>query len=118
MPCLLFNMGRWHVLPARPRSSNRLHFNVSSRVERRDSRNATRQAEKCAKDLMKVFEDRSRNGLMRMAEDRFQFQPVVSHWLQRKFGSPTEPQERGWPAIQSGAHTLIACLLYTSDAAD
>jgi len=45
---------------------------------------------------------------MRMAEDRFQFHPVVSHWLERKFGSPTEPQERGWPAIQSGAHTLIA----------
>src|SRR5207245_2107643 len=22
--------------------------------------------------------------------------------------SPTEPQERGWPAIQSGGHTLIA----------
>src|ERR1700677_2543381 len=46
-----------------------------------------------------------------MAEDsikRFQFHPVISRWFEQKFGSPTEPQERGWPAIQSGAHTLIA----------
>ncbi|HEX4119837.1 MAG TPA: DEAD/DEAH box helicase [Verrucomicrobiae bacterium] len=40
--------------------------------------------------------------------DRFQFHPVIAQWFQRKFGSPTEPQERGWPAIQSGAHTLVA----------
>jgi ATP-dependent Lhr-like helicase len=39
---------------------------------------------------------------------RFQFHPVISQWFEHKFGSPTEPQERGWPAIQSGAHTLIA----------
>src|SRR5262245_39178857 len=39
---------------------------------------------------------------------RFQFHPVVSQWFERQFGSPTEPQEQGWPAIQSGAHTLIA----------
>ena len=39
---------------------------------------------------------------------RFRFQPVVARWFEQKFGSPTEPQERGWPAIQSGAHTLIA----------
>src|SRR5213594_3620200 len=39
---------------------------------------------------------------------RFQFHPVVAGWFEQKFGSPTEPQERGWPAIQSGAHTLIA----------
>ena len=38
----------------------------------------------------------------------FQFHPVVARWFEEKFGSPTEPQERGWPAIQSGAHTLIA----------
>src|SRR6185436_7769960 len=25
-----------------------------------------------------------------------------------RFGSPTAPQERGWPAIQAGGHTLIA----------
>src|SRR5258708_5223507 len=38
----------------------------------------------------------------------FQFHPVVAHWFEQKFGSPTEPQLRGWPAIQAGAHTLIA----------
>ncbi|PYK97632.1 MAG: ATP-dependent DNA helicase [Verrucomicrobia bacterium] len=39
---------------------------------------------------------------------RFGFHPVVARWFEQKFGTPTEPQERGWPAIQSGAHTLIA----------
>src|SRR5438034_1999437 len=38
----------------------------------------------------------------------FGFHPVVARWFEDKFGSATEPQERGWPAIQSGAHTLIA----------
>src|SRR6476469_9348664 len=39
---------------------------------------------------------------------RFQFHPVLARWFEQKFGSPTPPQEQGWPAIQSGAHTLIA----------
>ena len=38
----------------------------------------------------------------------FEFHPIVAQWFEKKFGSPTEPQVRGWPAIQSGAHTLIA----------
>src|SRR5215467_238908 len=38
----------------------------------------------------------------------FQFHPVVSRWFAERFGTPTEPQEAGWPAIQSGEHTLIA----------
>src|SRR3989441_3598919 len=38
----------------------------------------------------------------------FQFHPTIARWFEEKFGSPTEPQQRGWPAIQSGAHTLIA----------
>src|SRR6266850_663316 len=38
----------------------------------------------------------------------FHFHPAVARWFGEKLGSPTEPQERGWPAIQSGAHTLIA----------
>jgi ATP-dependent Lhr-like helicase len=38
----------------------------------------------------------------------FQFHPVIARWFEETFGSPTEPQQRGWPAIQSGAHTLIA----------
>src|ERR1700704_391130 len=40
--------------------------------------------------------------------DSFHFHPVIARWFEQKFGSPTEPQQRGWPAIQSGAHTLIA----------
>src|SRR4051812_28990449 len=38
----------------------------------------------------------------------FQFHPAITQWFERKFGTPTEPQQLGWPAIQSGAHTLIA----------
>src|SRR5688500_24928 len=38
----------------------------------------------------------------------FQFHPVIARWFEQKFGSPTAPQAEGWPAIQSGAHTLIA----------
>src|ERR1043166_4095589 len=38
----------------------------------------------------------------------FQFHPTVASWFEQKFGTPTEPQQHGWPAIQSGAHTLIA----------
>src|SRR5881394_3516595 len=38
----------------------------------------------------------------------FHFHPAVARWFGDKFGSPTEPQQRGWPAIQSGGHTLIA----------
>src|SRR6266571_3061175 len=38
----------------------------------------------------------------------FKFHPAVARWFAEKFSTPTEPQERGWPAIQSGGHTLIA----------
>ncbi len=38
----------------------------------------------------------------------FRFQPVVARWFEGTFGSPTEPQLRGWPAIQSGRHVLIS----------
>ena len=38
----------------------------------------------------------------------FQFHPAVSEWFEKEFGTPSEPQQRGWPAIQSGAHTLIS----------
>jgi ATP-dependent helicase Lhr and Lhr-like helicase len=38
----------------------------------------------------------------------FQFQPAVTQWFEQTFGSPTEPQLRGWPAIQSGRHVLIS----------
>ena len=38
----------------------------------------------------------------------FRFQPAVARWFDQTFGSPTEPQARGWPAIQSGRHVLIS----------
>src|SRR5438270_94642 len=38
----------------------------------------------------------------------FQFHPAVERWFQQTFGSPTEPQVRGWPAIQSGRRVLIS----------
>ncbi|MBV8969737.1 MAG: DEAD/DEAH box helicase, partial [Verrucomicrobia bacterium] len=38
----------------------------------------------------------------------FQFHPAVQQWFERTFGTPTDPQRIGWPAIQSGAHTLLA----------
>ena len=38
----------------------------------------------------------------------FRFHPAIEQWFEEKFGTPTEPQQRGWPAIQSGAHALIA----------
>src|SRR5216117_55545 len=38
----------------------------------------------------------------------FQFHPAVARWFEQKFGSPTEPQARGWPEIQSGRHVLIS----------
>src|ERR1700709_2380601 len=43
-----------------------------------------------------------------MQRTPFQFHPIVAKWFEQKFGTATEPQERGWPAIQSGAATLIA----------
>jgi ATP-dependent Lhr-like helicase len=38
----------------------------------------------------------------------FRFHPAVAQWFEQTFGSPTEPQLRGWPAIQSGRHALIS----------
>src|SRR5438094_6164192 len=43
-----------------------------------------------------------------MSMQSFRFHPVLWRWFEEKFGSPTEPQKGGWPAIQSGGHTLIA----------
>src|SRR6266513_6376706 len=39
---------------------------------------------------------------------RFRFHPAVERWFEQTFGSPTEPQLRGWPEIQSGRHVLIS----------
>ena len=38
----------------------------------------------------------------------FRFHPAVARWFEQAFESPTEPQRRGWPAIQSGRHVLIS----------
>jgi ATP-dependent helicase Lhr and Lhr-like helicase len=34
--------------------------------------------------------------------------PLVAEWFLRRFGSPTEPQEQGWPEILAGRTTLIS----------
>src|SRR5690348_7529032 len=38
----------------------------------------------------------------------YEFHPAVARWFEQTFGSPTEPQVRGWPEIQSGRHVLIS----------
>src|SRR5580704_10139611 len=38
----------------------------------------------------------------------FQFHPAVMRWFEQTFGSPTEPQSRGWLEIQAGRHVLIS----------
>ncbi|HEY4272706.1 MAG TPA: DEAD/DEAH box helicase [Candidatus Udaeobacter sp.] len=38
----------------------------------------------------------------------FRFHPAVARWFEQTFGSPTEPQLRGWPSIQSGRHVLMS----------
>jgi ATP-dependent Lhr-like helicase len=38
----------------------------------------------------------------------FRFYPIVARWFEQKFGSPTEPQRCGWPAIKAGNNVLIA----------
>ena len=34
--------------------------------------------------------------------------PLVQDWFARRFGTPTEPQEQGWPHILAGRSTLIS----------
>src|SRR5258708_20745707 len=34
--------------------------------------------------------------------------PLVRDWFVQKFGTPTEPQEAGWPHILAGRPTLIS----------
>ncbi|HUS23509.1 MAG TPA: DEAD/DEAH box helicase, partial [Candidatus Binatia bacterium] len=36
------------------------------------------------------------------------FHPAVAGWFARRFGAPTEAQERAWPVIAAGGHALIA----------
>ena len=34
--------------------------------------------------------------------------PLVADWFVQRFGTPTEPQEQGWPHILAGRTTLIS----------
>src|ERR1700674_3441190 len=34
--------------------------------------------------------------------------PLVRDWFVQRFGTPTEPQEQGWPHILAGHTTLIS----------
>src|ERR1700758_3624880 len=34
--------------------------------------------------------------------------PLVQEWFVRRFATPTEPQEQGWPHILAGRTTLIS----------
>ncbi len=36
------------------------------------------------------------------------FHPVIATWFAERFGAPTEAQEKSWPAIVGGDHTLVA----------
>ena len=36
------------------------------------------------------------------------FTPQVREWFGRAFAAPTPAQEQAWPAIATGAHTLIS----------
>src|ERR1041385_301454 len=38
----------------------------------------------------------------------FDFHSAVARWFEQTFGSPTEPQKRGWAAVESGRHVLIS----------
>ena len=35
------------------------------------------------------------------------FHPVVREWFRETFGTPSPPQQLGWPSISAGQHTLI-----------
>src|SRR5262245_40861657 len=36
------------------------------------------------------------------------FHPSVRRWFEQRLGTPTPPQERGWPEIRTGKNVLIA----------
>ena len=42
------------------------------------------------------------------ADTLSRFHPAIVRWFNTCFESPSPPQARGWPAIQSGQDTLIA----------
>jgi ATP-dependent Lhr-like helicase len=48
------------------------------------------------------------DGLTRLPIMLSGFHPLVSRWFLESIGEPTSAQRRGWDAIRSGRHTLIA----------
>ncbi|MHB9033934.1 MAG: DEAD/DEAH box helicase, partial [Anaerolineae bacterium] len=42
-----------------------------------------------------------------MSDSLSLFQEAVSTWFRNQYGTPTPPQEQGWPAISRGEHVLI-----------
>src|SRR5262245_56224655 len=50
----------------------------------------------------------ARDGTATDADVLGAFHPAVAGWFADTLGRPTEPQRRGWPAIQQGRHALIA----------
>ncbi len=43
-----------------------------------------------------------------MSEVLSSFDPLIREWFVGRFGTPTEPQELGWPLIAAGENTLIS----------
>ena len=37
-----------------------------------------------------------------------QFHPIIARWFAETLGEPTAAQQKGWPAIRAGRHTLVA----------
>src|ERR687892_631784 len=57
--------------------------------------------------------DRSRHNIAADHDDRLsasalrRFHPLVREWFRETLGAPSAPQQKGWPAIAKGEHTLI-----------
>jgi ATP-dependent Lhr-like helicase len=49
----------------------------------------------------------ARHHLTDRAQPLDPFHPLVREWFSETLGAPSAPQREGWPAIASGAHTLI-----------
>ena len=62
------------------------------------------------KSLGESYTNRDYNGQMLppVPESLAWAHPLVQEWFVNKFGTPTEPQEQGWPHILAGRTTLIS----------
>src|SRR5467141_2205568 len=66
-------------------------------------RDAGRRRMFCESDHDKMPED-----MMPEASPLAWAHPLVRQWFVERFGTPTEPQEKGWPHILAGRTTLIS----------